>query len=201
LILMDCQMPDLDGLAATAEIRRQDAGAHRAVIVALTADVSPEQRRACQEGGMDDFLEKPVRTQTLAALLGRHLGRGDTGATAPGAQPRDGDPDIGAMDLLGADIGPEMTLELAREYVADVEHSLERLGSGRPDVTTVKREAHRLIGGARTLGLARFERLWRMLSDGQRESAGDLDAVLDELRAACGELRGWIESQQEKQNA
>jgi hypothetical protein len=82
-----------------------------------------------------------------------------------------------------------------------VEHSIERLGSGRPDVATVKREAHRLIGGARTLGLARFERLWRALSDGRREGAGGPAAELDELRAACGELRGWIETQQEKQNA
>ena len=69
LVLMDCQMPVLDGFDATRAIRQDERGRRRTPIVALTANTTPEDRARCFESGMDDFLAKPVRVEDLQAAL------------------------------------------------------------------------------------------------------------------------------------
>src|SRR5262249_13316512 len=68
---MDCEMPVMDGYEATREIRRRESGGRHAAIVAMTANATHEQRDRCLEAGVDDFLSKPGRLQTLAALRER----------------------------------------------------------------------------------------------------------------------------------
>jgi signal transduction histidine kinase len=72
LVLMDCQLPGIDGLEATRRIRQHLAG-KPLKIVALTANASTHVRDACLAAGMDDFLTKPVRFELLAGLLQRSL--------------------------------------------------------------------------------------------------------------------------------
>ncbi|HEU0122588.1 MAG TPA: response regulator [Bryobacteraceae bacterium] len=69
LVLMDCQMPELDGLSATRQIRSAEPPGRHIPIVALTANALESERQACMEAGMDDFLTKPIRRDLLARIL------------------------------------------------------------------------------------------------------------------------------------
>ena len=68
LVLMDCQMPVMDGYAAAREIRRLKLPA-MPPIIALTANAMAEDRQRCLEAGMDDYLAKPISLERLAALI------------------------------------------------------------------------------------------------------------------------------------
>jgi CheY-like chemotaxis protein len=80
IIFMDCFMPELDGYAATAELRRSElAGARRLPVIALTANAMAEDRARCLAAGMDDYLSKPVRLEEIRGALGRwSSGRADS---------------------------------------------------------------------------------------------------------------------------
>jgi signal transduction histidine kinase/DNA-binding response OmpR family regulator len=69
LILMDCQMPVLDGFKATAAIRQRDIGRPRVPIIAMTAELSESDKHRCREVGMDDHLPKPVMATVLWGLI------------------------------------------------------------------------------------------------------------------------------------
>ena len=77
LVLMDCEIPVLDGLSTVRRYRQWEQGrAHRRLpIIALTAHALPQYRDACLQAGMDDFLTKPVMPQALLAALSAALDR------------------------------------------------------------------------------------------------------------------------------
>ena len=74
LILMDCQMPDVDGLEATAAIRNEEGDSRRIPIVALTANAMKSDADLCRAAGMDGFISKPIDRAKLAACLVEFLG-------------------------------------------------------------------------------------------------------------------------------
>src|SRR6185295_3070408 len=86
LVLMDVQMPEVDGFAATAAIREREAarpGNRRLPIVALTAFAMTGDRERCLAAGMDDYLTKPVRPEQLEAALARWAGKVPDPPAAP----------------------------------------------------------------------------------------------------------------------
>jgi CheY-like chemotaxis protein len=83
LVFMDLQMPELDGLEATQQIRRGESRDRRVRIVALTAHAMQGDEGRCIEAGMDDYLTKPVRAEELDRILSRIAGERQRLEVAP----------------------------------------------------------------------------------------------------------------------
>ena len=86
LVLMDCQMPVIDGYSATQELRRSEGSEHHTVVIALTANAMPADREQCLSAGMDDYISKPVSLDALQAVLQRWGGAKERAGGAEGAE-------------------------------------------------------------------------------------------------------------------
>jgi len=205
LALMDCQMPGLDGFEATARIRRQEQGAGGHLpIIAMTANALAGDRDRCLQAGMDDYLTKPIRRDTLLQAVARWLpARRGSGPQAPAPAP----PDAGAgveldptmfenlLDIFGHDqakLGEELLapfISLGRERLDDLSRSI-RAGDGQG----VKSVAHALKGSSLTLGLGALGRAAKQLELGALESTQDeLLRMLEETQDAFAAARGFLE--------
>jgi signal transduction histidine kinase/DNA-binding response OmpR family regulator/HPt (histidine-containing phosphotransfer) domain-containing protein len=170
LILMDCQMPEMDGFQATAEIRKMEAltGKH-SPIIAMTALAMSNDRVQCLAAGMDDYISKPVSQKKLVELLARWLPkfhsssqRADQAADAPGGLPRPIE-----LAVLQATFGVEVASELLRDFDHDVERLLKQIAEGieQRDVSAIKHSAHELKGESASLYATEMSELSRALED------------------------------------
>ncbi len=157
-VLMDLQMPGMDGFETTRRIRAMPAPASDVPIIALTASVLPDQVEATRRAGMDGHLGKPLDRRALLDLIRALPPRKP--ATAPTAQASAAPYlDTSTLDVLERELGHAAHGILA-EFVGEVRRSLALLTNASPaekaDAGHVQHAAHRLVGAARTLGATRL---------------------------------------------
>jgi signal transduction histidine kinase/CheY-like chemotaxis protein/streptogramin lyase len=158
LILMDCQMPVMDGYQAAREIRSREAGAPRIPIIALTADAMKGTEQLCRAAGMDDYLTKPIDRHRLDEVIGRFLppAEGPAGLVAgpelnpdcaqtPVAPPVDWE-----RLMLTADNDRAFAGELVQLFIEVGDSVLKEIGDAleRGDMAGVGRGAHSLKGSS-----------------------------------------------------
>ncbi len=220
-VMMDCQMPIMDGYEATARIRRKEQvepGSRRTPIIALTANALEGDRERCLAAGMDDYLSKPLRQEALQETLARWLpaARAGTQVAAPS-----GGPPVATPALVGrGPAAPETASPLDRKAL-DALRAMERAGVpnmfekvvalflrttpdqirelreaiGRADAGAVHNTAHSLKSTSATLGATRLSALCKDLEAQAR--SGSLDgaaAACDAIEAEYARVARALES-------
>ncbi len=136
LVLMDCQMPEMDGYQATQAIRDPNSSVrdHDIPIVAMTANAMQGDREKCLEAGMDDYVIKPIKPEVLADAIKRNLCAEGPEQSPPGSQADTSDPDRSTMG------SPE---SIQSEYADDPDLAdiLDEFVAGLPDTVSAMREA------------------------------------------------------------
>ena len=168
IIFMDCQMPQMDGFEATAEIRRRETNGRRTTIVAMTANALEGDREKCIAAGMDDYLSKPVKSGVLNEMLGRWL-------KPPGAQThsiekngnsRSVNPSaIASLREMQQEGKPDFVTEVIDLFLADAALQLDELRAAlaADDSEERQRLAHLLRGSSANVGAEEMTRLLEKL--------------------------------------
>ena len=208
LVLMDCRMPEMDGYEATRQIRQHEGSARHTKIVAMTAHALAEDSKKCLAAGMDDYITKPVRLETLAAAIRRVLSApvdpsvvlldsaapASNGSMAVGEAPA---VDAAAMASLRA-IG-DLLKRLIKIFNQEVPEQLEQIARSltQHDTANAALIAHNLKGTAATFGAARMREfaseIERTADAGEVEKAA---AGLERLRSECDRVQQTLEAEQ-----
>jgi CheY-like chemotaxis protein/HPt (histidine-containing phosphotransfer) domain-containing protein len=206
LVLMDCQMPEMDGLEATRLIRDPASGVlnPQTPVVAMTANAMQGDRKRCMDAGMNDYLAKPVKPEELAEVLERWIHRASEAGSRQKARER-GQPSAVPVndevfhesDLLGRLMGDR---ELAREIVAgfleDVPIQVRKLKDlvSQGDAAGARRQAHAIKGAAANIGAPALRKVALELED--TWGAGRLEdgfGVLPLLETELGRFKHVLE--------
>ena len=192
LILMDVQMPSMDGLAATRAIRALPGAKGKTVIVAVTANAMVDDREACLAAGMNDYLAKPLDRKRLREVLDRWSGRNsaaqqsiDDSVTAEGSEGIEmADPHSEIPALVNREFTNEMREVLGdeewqstlREFFAGLDGQFEKMRNST-SVADVARTAHSLRGAAANLALPRLADCFSRLETAALSGAIDCECL------------------------
>jgi two-component system sensor histidine kinase/response regulator len=183
LVLMDCQMPEMDGFQATSEIRRGETLTGRRVpIIAMTANAMEGDRDKCIAAGMDDYISKPVDPKKLQKVLARWLTDRPAAPTATGFPPVLNPDDINVDDdvplqtvnedpinivLLQRTCGEEVAREILEVFISAAETLLEgiEVARQRRDGRALESLAHQLKGSSAAIGAVEMVRLSARMED------------------------------------
>jgi CheY-like chemotaxis protein/HPt (histidine-containing phosphotransfer) domain-containing protein len=185
VVLMDVQMPELDGLDATRRICERWPDETRPHIIAMTANALPEDREACFAAGMSDYVAKPIRAEELVAALKRARPLSTNGdGSSDTVEHIDLDDD--ALKNLRELGGDDFLAEVIDAFLADAPGLLATLRQSLDDVSSeeLRRAAHTLKSNGATLGAHGFADLCRTLE--QRAKTGELEGaekLVEEIEA------------------
>ncbi len=205
VVLMDSQMPEMDGFATTSEIRRREAGSRRTVIVCVTAHAMKGERDRCVAAGMDDYISKPVSLERLSEVLERWLpakaeaspaASGDSSGVASEGQEPSIEPEVLArLRELEAD-APGLVADVLSTFLRETPHRIKRVQAAfdNADAPGLESAAHGLKGSADAVGAQRLSRLCEEIErSGRIGHAADCSPSVAALAAAFAEVREILE--------
>jgi len=210
-VLMDVQMPEMDGYEATAEVRRREGNGRRTPIIAMTANAMQGDREKALEAGMDDYVPKPVKPEELEAVLERWVSEdrepekkatvsaADDGSTTP-----NGSVDYSKLEglrELQEEGEPDILEELIELFLADVPPQLVALREAveAGDAHSVERIAHTLKGTCGNMGAVRMESICAQLEErGRSEDLAAAPVRVSRLEEEFGRVRAVFEEELSK---
>ena len=198
-VLMDCQMPEMDGYAATREIRRREGSGRRTIIIAMTASAMTGDRERCLAAGMDDYVTKPVRAEELQQILQRHLAQNarELPAVAVDTAVRlAGDAELVArVKELEQEVGTAAMQELIGEFLSETARSLEKLENAvrSADSSSAVETLHNLVDCSANVGAVRMAEICTRLEStiqrrGPQGCANGLAQLADVYKSIAVEL-------------
>jgi CheY-like chemotaxis protein len=201
LVLMDVQMPEMDGVEATRLILERWTDGERPWIVAMTAEVMRGDREGFLAAGMNDYVAKPIRPQELVAAIARTpRGKGAAAARAEGSRPP---VDAAVLARLAESMGGDdaFVAELIDQFVTDSPAlvAAARKGLEAGDADEVRRAAHTLKSNAATFGANELaDRSHRLEATAKAAALDDgleqIEAVDEELARVHAALRSSSEA-------
>ncbi len=211
-VLMDGQMPVMDGYEATKEVRALEGGARHTPIIAITASAMKGDRERCLSSGMDDYISKPVSPEQLQAVLTRWASSPESplvgaapGPPAPGRPPRARTPvDWDILADLASVTRPEFMRELVALFLLDTASALVDLQGARlhGDLSSWQRTAHKVRGSCATVGArGMMEITNRMESLDEDGLAAAGERLFDELAEEFAAVRDALKNEKRRAGA
>ena len=187
VVLMDVQMPEVDGLEATRRIRSRLPRDQVPYIVAMTAHAAPEDRQACIDAGMHDYLSKPVRLDELKAVLSKARVEPSAGAGAETGTAVDDRVLSMMLEQLGDHDG-ELQAELIHQYLVEAASHMALLRDLLPtgDYAVAKSVSHTWRSTSALLGATRLAALLRALEVGVTDESIDCPALIAQVEREHG---------------
>lgn len=214
IILMDCRLPHMDGYTATRYIREQTAsqGSPQPVIIALTASDDPQVEAEAKAAGMDDFLTKPLRRETLATVIARWLqvlatrqsrvqfpGSRHAGGSASVATPPAKRFDFDQLHQL-SDHNPEFEQELLQLYFEDTQTHLHLLQQALDQHHWLQLEhlAHHIKGASANIGAKQLSQFAAQIEQqASHQAVESLRSLLLQLSQVFQETQTFFEAMQQ----
>jgi PAS domain S-box-containing protein len=194
LVLMDVQLPRMDGLEATRHIRRLAPPASQVPVIAMTARALSGDVEKCFAAGMNDHLAKPVDAAALLAMIDRWVPAADAAVQAPSRFPVQ---DEEALRDLEAHIGSGKLHDLLARAQEELPRRLRRLNDFRSDRPLLEREAHELISVAGSAGLRELAECARGVMQACREEGSvQLSSTLVALNVAAERALAALDAEQ-----
>ncbi len=188
-VLMDCEMPEMDGYQATREIRRMEGAARHTRIIAVTAHEAPSEREKCQTAGMDEFATKPLKPEVLARMLEQPpaaAAQQQAAQDASGAPSADGEPTLDREVIAELRDDQELLDDLIDMFVKKLPARIAQLADEftHGDFKAAAMSAHSLKGSAANLGAKRMRSICATLDMMARNGAVEnVASLLADLRA------------------
>ena len=196
LVLMDVQMPELDGLEATRRIRDESSMVmdHGVPIVAMTAHAMKGDREKCLEAGMDDYVAKPVEPRALVEAIERQLAGRPPADPRPEAGPSSTEKEVfdraGLLDRVGGD---EALLQTIVDlFLEDAPRQIEALKEAhkKKDAPEVRRQAHTLKGASGNIGAVVMHRVaFQIESAGESGDLAKTDSLIRTIEEEFEKLK------------